>query len=328
MESDRSGLFEALVGDGRPLLSLTGLCLALSGAFALFQSATGQFLPHDTAFLQMSAQELCNINECRVVHFMFHDRVSFGGTLLAIGMMYLWYAEFPLQAGEAWAWWSLLASGVAGFGSFLAYLGYGYLDTWHGVATLALLPCFISGMWLSRKPVLTPRHDESSDSTWRSVLRRFRCTAWGSRAGIGEACLLLSAIGMIGAGFTILCIGMTRVFVQTDLVFMGLSHAQLDQINPRLVPLIAHDRAGFGGGVLTAGLLVFASVWCRALTRAHWQALLVAGISGWGTAIGIHPLIGYTDLVHLAPAVTGAILYFCGLSLTRACLRDVIPLNH
>jgi hypothetical protein len=40
---------------------------------------------------------------------------------------------------EAWAWWLLAFSGSAEFASFLAYLGYGYLDTWHGVRT-ALLP--------------------------------------------------------------------------------------------------------------------------------------------------------------------------------------------
>ncbi|MFL5241578.1 MAG: hypothetical protein ACJ8FY_05675 [Gemmataceae bacterium] len=69
MLPDSRGFLEALIDDGRPLITLTGLCLALSGAFALFQSATGQFLPHDTAFLQMSPQELCSINECRIVHF-------------------------------------------------------------------------------------------------------------------------------------------------------------------------------------------------------------------------------------------------------------------
>jgi hypothetical protein len=31
------GLFEALIGDGRPLLAVSGLALILSGAFALFQ---------------------------------------------------------------------------------------------------------------------------------------------------------------------------------------------------------------------------------------------------------------------------------------------------
>ena len=96
MPRESRGFLEALVDDGRPLISLTGLCLALSGAFALFQSATGHFLPHDTGFLQMAPQELCGINECRIVHFMFHDRVSFGGALIAIAVLYLWLAAFPL----------------------------------------------------------------------------------------------------------------------------------------------------------------------------------------------------------------------------------------
>src|SRR5688572_6275959 len=150
MDSSR-GFVEALIGDGRPLIVFTGLCLGLAGAFALFQSATGNFLPHDTSFLQMSPQDLCKINECRIVHFMIHDRVSFGGSLIAIAVVYLWLAEFPLRAGEPWAWWTLLASGIVGFGSFLTYLGYGYLDTWHGTATLVLLPCFIAGLWLSKR---------------------------------------------------------------------------------------------------------------------------------------------------------------------------------
>ena len=76
---DTRGLLEVLVGDGRPLLSLTGLSLVLSGAFALFLSATGHFLPHDKQFLGITAQQLCALHGCRVVHFMYHDRGAFGG---------------------------------------------------------------------------------------------------------------------------------------------------------------------------------------------------------------------------------------------------------
>ena len=83
------GFLSELIGDGRPLLSLTGLLLIGFGLLALFLSATGQFLPHDVAFLAMTAQELCGVNQCRIVHFMIHDRVSFGGTLVAIGTLYL-----------------------------------------------------------------------------------------------------------------------------------------------------------------------------------------------------------------------------------------------
>ena len=122
----------------------------LSGAFALFLSATGSFLPQDVAYLGMDPRTLCGINQCRVVHFMFHDRVSFGGTLIAIGTLYLWLMQFPLRRGEEWAWWAFVVSGVTGFASFLCYLGYGYLDTWHGAATLGLLPLYLLGMWKTR----------------------------------------------------------------------------------------------------------------------------------------------------------------------------------
>ena len=78
---------------------------------------------------------------------MIHDRVSFGGSILGVGTLYLWLAEFPLRWGQPWAWWTFLISGGVGFLSFLAYLGYGYLDTWHGIATVVLVPIFAAGMY-------------------------------------------------------------------------------------------------------------------------------------------------------------------------------------
>ena len=305
------------MGDGRPLIAVTGVCLGLSGVFAILQSATGHFLPHDVAFLAMSAEDLCGMNECRIVHFMFHDRVSFGGSLVALAALYLWLAEFPLRARERWSWWALLGSGVLGFGSFLTYLGYGYLDTWHGAATLLLLPCFAGGVWKLRS-IVKPQADSSLDARVHSALLQPASWArWRTLAGMGRVCLLLSALGTIGAGLTIQIIGMTSVFVPSDLVFMGVDPTELDAVNPRLIPLIAHDRAGFGGGIATAGFLTFAVVWFGRPCRSLWQALFIAGIAGWTTAIGIHPVIGYNDALHLAPAVVGAVLFLVGLMLVR-----------
>ena len=147
---DRSVL-EAILGDGRFLLSLTGVALLISGWFAIAQSISGQLLPHDLHALGMDAAALRQHTSANLVRFMFHDRVAFGGTLLAIGIAYWWLAEFPLSEGAAWAWWTFAISGTCGFLSFLAYLGYGYLDTWHGVATLFLLPIFIGGLWRARR---------------------------------------------------------------------------------------------------------------------------------------------------------------------------------
>lgn len=308
-DQDDRGFFQALVGDGRPLLQLTGLSLILSGGFALFLSATGHFLPHDVQFLGMEAKQLCAINQCRIVHFMFHDRVSFGGAIIAIGFLYLWLAEFPLRRGEAWAWWLFAISGIIGFGSFLAYLGYGYLDTWHGVATLFLLPCYIMGLIRSFGLLQGGR---GAGSLVKSGVQ----VPWRSGFGVGRALLLFTALGMMAAGLTILVVGMTTVFVPQDLSFMNLQAADLQAINPRLIPLIAHDRAGFGGGICSCGILLLFSVWCATPSRSLWQVLAIVGAFGFATAIGVHPIIGYTETSHLLPAILGALIYLVGLILT------------
>lgn len=308
--SDDRGFFSALIGDGRRPLIFTGLSLALCGAFALFLAATGHFLPHDIEFLGMQPQDLCAINECRIVHFMIHDRVSFGGALIGIGVFYIWLAEFPLKHGEAWAWWLFFLSGLVGFGSFLAYLGYGYLDSWHGSATLVLLPCFIVGMVRSRKLLPTPMPSPRVLLTPAQPLWTY------SRASLGRLLLLATSLGLFGGGLTIMIIGMTTVFVPQDLAYMGMTADELRAINPRLVPLIAHDRAGFGGAVCTGGVLVFFSLWCGELSRSLWQVVMIATITGFGTAVGIHPAIGYNDALHLAPAFIGSVAAIGGLSLT------------
>lgn len=103
---DDRGLLRELVGDGRPALALTAVALLFSGAFAILLATRREFLPHDVTFLGMTAGELCAIADCRIVRFMFHDRVAFGGTLLAVAILYLWLAFFPLRRGAAWAWWA------------------------------------------------------------------------------------------------------------------------------------------------------------------------------------------------------------------------------
>jgi hypothetical protein len=304
MPSHDSGFFSALLKDGRPLLSFTGLCLVLSGMFAVFLSMVGQFLPHDVQFLGMTPEDLCAIHECRIVHFMIHDRASFGGALLAVGLLYLWLVEFPLRRRQAWAWWALAASGLWGFASFLAYLGYGYLDSWHGVGTLFLLPCF--GVGLARSfPTLEP----------------FAGFGFPTPLDLGRISLLVTAGGLIGAGAVITVLGATTVLVPQDVTYLGLSPAHLHAINPRLLPLIAHDRAGFGGAVCTAGILVFFCAWFGQPSRSLLQVLWLAGLSGFVPAIGVHPMIGYNDIVHLAPAVSGSVLFTVGLILWSVPLR-------
>lgn len=274
------------------------------GAFAIFQAATGHFLPHDAVYLGMTAAELCAFQDCRILHFMIHDRISFGGVLVAIGVLYLWLASFPLRRRESWAWWALGFSGLAGFLSFLSYLGYGYLDTWHGAATLALAPMFVVGLFRARdlrRNTLAPRSLDLH-----------------SGAGIGRALLLLASIGIAAAGLTIVIVGMTSVFVPQDLEFIGMTRAAIAAINPHLVPLIAHDRAGFGGALVSFGVAMFPCVRYARPAPALWQALAIAGVAGFGTAVGVHPAIGYLSVTHLGPAALGCVVFAAGVALAAS----------
>lgn len=289
---------------GPALVALTGVALILAGLFALILAATIKLLPHDVAYLGMTMQDLCDRDQCRIVHFMTHDRVSFGGSIISIGLVYAWLAWVPLRNGEAWSWWTLLLSGIVGFSSFLTYIGYGYLDTVHAVATLALLVVFVLGMLLSFQKLRGTRHVRS--------LKSPGAPAWfWSSAGLGRAYLLFTAFGMILGGFTIMLVGMTVVFVPQDLEYMQVTIPEIRAINERLVPLIAHDRAGFGGGLCSGGIAIYFAAWkgLRPGARTLWWICLVAGTVGFATSIGIHPLVGYNSLLHLLPAYIGALTF-------------------
>jgi hypothetical protein len=311
---DRRTLLEALLGDGRFLLVFTALILVLSGLFVIVQSITGHFLPHDISYLGMDANQLSAFNNGTMTRFMFHDRVSFGGSIIAVGLLYMWLAEFPLKNKEAWAWYLFLFSGLIGFGSFLTYLGYGYLDTWHGVATLLLLPFFIAGMIRSHAII------KQNGAIGDVFLARERIDL-KSPYGVGKIFLLFSAMGMFLAGVTIMIVGMTTIFVPQDLEYMNITVCGIEKINSNLKPLIAHDRAAFGGGLATIGLLYLFIIRRSAPSINLWQILALSMAVGFSTAIGVHFLIGYTTTSHLLPAYFGIATSIVGLILTYAEMK-------
>ena len=307
------GLFRELLGDGRPALAVTALALLLSGAFAIFLAFRREFLPHDIAYLGMTAAELCGLADCRVVRFMFHDRVAFGGTLVAIAVLYLWLQAFPLRRGLTWAWWAFATSGTMGFASFLTYLGYGYLDDWHGAGTLVLLPVFAAGLARSKSRAAVRERGWMMTPESRGLPALERAGRWG---------LVATGAGIALAGAVILYVGATEVFVKEDLGFMGVTRASLDAANPRLIPLIAHDRAGFGGGLATVGILLTICGWFARPSRSFFQAIAVAGTAGFATAIGTHFIEGYTNPLHLAPAIAGSALFAISVTCELAGWRS------
>lgn len=295
---DERSLLDAVLGDGRFLIAVTGICLVISGGFAVLQSVSGHLLPHDSHAIGMDASALVHAGNPRLLGFLFHDRVAYGGSLLAIGFGYVWIAGFPLRACASWAWWALFFSGAIGFLAFLTYLGQGYLDTWHGVATLFLLPVFLAGIWRSRPPQLTLSSAWSSQHDGEHAFAR-----WGR-------CLLgATAVGLIVAGTTIAIFGMTTVFVPSDLRFIGLNLSALRRISPMLIPVISHDRAGFGGGLCSIGIFLLFTARCAELNRSLTEIVAIMGCAGFGCAIGVHFAVGYLDFLHLLPAFIGFILF-------------------
>ena len=315
---DRRTLLDAALSDGRFLLIFTALILVLSGLYLIIQSITGHFLPHDASYLGLDAQELSSFSNGTITKFMFHDRISFGGSIIAVGFLYMWLAEFPLKNKEAWAWYLFLFSGLIGFGSFLTYLGYGYLDTWHGVATILLLPFFITGLIRSYSLV---RDNTRYNTRFRDALTIKEKINFKNRYGIGKLFLLFSSLGILLGGITIMIVGMTTIFVPQDLEYMNITVCGIDEINKNLKPLIAHDRAAFGGGLSTIGLLYFFIIRRSDPTINLWQILSMSLTVGFSTAIGVHFFIGYTSFTHLLPAYFGAVTSAIGLALTYDGMR-------
>jgi hypothetical protein len=270
----------------------------LAGGFAVLQSVSGQLLPQDSHAIGMDSAALMHAGNHRLLGFMFHDRVAYGGTLLAVGAGYLWLAAFPMRVRAAWAWWALAFSGGIGFLAFLTYLGQGYLDTWHGVATLFLLPVFLVGLWRSRPPHYW------LPSVWRDVPARSGPFEHGGRILLG-----VCAVGLVLAGLTIAIFGMTTVFVPSDLRFIGLDLHTLERISPALIPVISHDRAGFGGGLCSIGSLLLFMARCAELNRSLVEIVAVMGCAGFSGAIGVHFVVGYVDFIHLLPAFTGFFIF-------------------
>jgi hypothetical protein len=305
---DEVGLVGTFVGDGRPLLFAVAAALVFAGGFLIFLAATGELLPQDVHYLGLTADDLCAHLECRIVDFMVHDRAAFGGTLVGIGILYAWLTAFPLRRGETWAWWTWVASGSVGFLSFLSYLGYGYLDTWHGIGTALLLPVFGVGLARAHRLLVL-------GGSPRSLLVPGPWLGARDRYTLGRSLLVLGAGATTVGGLMILRVGVGDTFVPEDLEFIGLAADELRGIDSRLVPLLAHDRAGFGGGVVTLGLTTLLCLWCARPARHLHQAVALAGVTSAGAALGVHFVVGYTDPWHLLPAATGALLLAAGLVL-------------
>jgi len=302
-----------LTGTGWIPAFLLSAGMMLGGMLAWLVAVTSVILPYDEAFLGMSREEILQINE-RLLLFMSHDRISLAGTMISIGVVYFMLAVFGLRRRLHWTRQVLLISGGTGFSSFFLFIGYGYFDLLHMLLWLLLLPFyFLAVRGKADRPLEALPAQLSNDRHWQLAL-------WG------QLCFVVIGFGLTAAGLVISLIGITRVFVPEDLAYLCATPEMLDAINTRLIPLIAHDRAGFGGALVSDGLAVLLiSLWgIRRGARWIWWTLLLAGLPGFAAGIGIHYAVGYIDFWHLFPAFVALLFYLAGLVLTYPylCRKD------
>ncbi len=296
---------------GWAFLAAAGWILIVIALAAFVTAASIRVLPHETQFLNSTIADIALQDHAgNLVGFMVHNRVSFAGALMATGLLYVWLAHGPLRQGEAWAWWAFLFSGYTGASSFLSYFLTNYIDVWHGLGTLGISLTITIGLVLSYPTLKAPR---GLRCLWPTDL----FTDMFSAFSLGRFLLSVWAIGMIGGGALVLETGVVRVFVPEDLQFMRSTVDTIRQIDPQVIPFVAHDRIGFGGALIACGLVSILCIW----HMLHRQRLVALGwlSAAWFvrmlTAIGVHPLVGYLNWWHLLPFLLIDSAFLLGLIL-------------
>ncbi len=285
---------------------LFGFLMLIGGLAALIVSMTIVVLPYDEAFLKLTREELIAINP-NIYRFMQHDRMTVAGTMISGGIIYMQLARNGVRFGLQWAKRAIHIAGILGFLGILLFLGFGYFDWLHGILWLILLPFFWKGYLMAKN------HAEHSSSSNRTNHKAWKKSLWGQLAFVALGTALAAG------GLVISTIGVNGVFVQTDIAYICMSPEQLAGINDRLIPVIAHDRAGLGSALISVGLLVLMlALWgFQQGQKWVWYTFLLGGIPAFSAAIIIHYAIGYTTFIHILPAYIALLLFAGGVWYSR-----------
>jgi dihydroorotate dehydrogenase len=273
------------------------------GLITLWVSCRGVMLPYDEVYLQMRSEDIQSLAP-RLMSFMAHDRVTLAGTMLGLGILYGVLGYFGLRRGMHWAQMTIWCSTLVGFLSFFSFLFFGYFDSLHGFISAVLISVAFQ-MVQSRLGAEAPR----AASCLRDD-RAWRLAQWG------QLLLVVQGFSLIAAGATITVVASMFVFVAEDLAFLKMSVEEIQALHPRLVSVIAHDRATFGGMLLSCGVAtLLGAMWGVDRNRPWlWWSWFLGGSIAYGATLIVHECVGYTDWRHLLPAAFGLLELWLGLT--------------
>ncbi|GII77568.1 hypothetical protein Sru01_25500 [Sphaerisporangium rufum] len=292
-----------------------GAGLAAAGLGAAAITLGPVLLWYDQDFLGLDVHRLHDANR-HLVGFLRHDRLTMAGTMVALGVLYVGLAAGGIRSGARWARDAYLASGIVGFLTLFYFLRFGFVEPLHTAAAIVLFAMFVPAVRRTPDRLRRAVMAEGPESERRRSLT-------------GQLLLIVTGAGLSIGGVVISFVALTRVFVPSDLVFLGTTHAGLHGTSPRLPAFVAHDRAGFGGALLATGIAVtLLSAW--GWRRGHawvWWSLAGAAAAGYLPPVLVHWGIGYTDFWHLAPVYLGMLLTAAALVLARPylCARPAEP---
>jgi hypothetical protein len=268
---------------------------------------------YDYAFLSSEKAQLQAVSP-RLLLFLQHDRITMAGTLVSIGVLYIGLALGGIRRGWPWARDAYLVSGLVGFPTLFYFLGFGFVEPLHAAATAVLFPMFLAATWhRPDRPPWTVLPEGPPSQRHQALL--------------GQRLLVLTGIGLFLGGVSVSAVGLTNVFVPSDLTYLHTAPDAVHAANPRLMPFIAHDRAGFGGALMSAATAITLLVrwgWRRGESWVWWS-LALGTAAGFLPAVAVHVAIGYTDFVHLAPVFAAIALTLIALILARPYLCARVP---
>ncbi|ODG91016.1 MULTISPECIES: hypothetical protein [Bacillaceae] len=290
------------LSDGWKWYFLFGLFMFIGGLLALFISLTSIVLPYDEHFLTIKRHVILQFND-RLLPFMSHDRMTLSGTIMSGGILFMSLARNGIKHHYHWAKKASDTSAFVGFLAIFLFIGYGYFDWLHALFWVVLLIPFLLGFFKTRGLNRSPESENlTNNRDWKFSL-------------IGQLFFIILGFSIILGGCIISFVGVTTTFVKTDLNYLCITPSELNAFNQHLIPVISHDRAGFGGGLVSVGLLVLMiSLWgFRHNQKWIWWTLLFGSLPAFITAFGVHFMIGYTDFYHLLPPIIASLFLLIGV---------------